>query len=514
MNRLKYYVTVLLLLPLSAAAESPAPRPPAPRAAPAPAAPRPVPAKPAAPAIGAPMPLDFGDWRDWDLTSRDLQAKVDAQMAKADALAAKMQLKFDEQFTEQIRRVADEARLMASRNFDIQSNRDFMFADAQGPMTGRGGDEAQIYSSGISLVTQRQYDRAITMFDRVLAQKSTRADGALYWKAFSQTRLMKTDDALATLAELKKGYPQSRYTNDARVLETDVRKLAGQRIDPQTLDANDQIKVLAINGLAKTDPERSIPLLEGVLTGTNTPSTKKGALYVLALSDDARAHQILLRYAKGAGNPELQTEAIRNLASRTDLPNRSAELKEIYEATQDTAIRRSIIDAYRNAGDRQALMVIARRTTEPIELRRSAINGLSNLAPPQELWSLYQQEPDASLRIQMVNVLSSMGALDQIVDVAKTDKDLEVRRRALRALGEQRTDRTGNLLVELYSSDMDKASRQAIVNALADQNNATALVTVARKETDLDVKRDIVHRLSDMAPRNKIAADYLMEVLR
>ena len=512
MNRLKYYVTVLLLLPLPAAAQSPAPRPSAPPAAPAAPMPPAPPAPSAKPLPGSmPSKIAPGMLDDFDIQMKDMAIRMEAQLETQQLFSQEQR----ERIAEQARAAAEKARVFASRSFDDTPFKEgFMFADVQGPFTSRGGDEAQIYSSGISLVTQRQYDRAITMFDRVLAQKGTRADGALYWKAFSQTRLMKTDDALATLAELKKGYPQSRYTNDARVLETDVRKLAGQRIDPQTLDANDQIKVLAINGLAKTDPERSIPLLEGVLTGTNTPSTKKGALYVLALSDDARAHQILLRYAKGAGNPELQTEAIRNLASRTDLPNRSAELKEIYEATQDTAIRRSIIDAYRNAGDRQALMVIARRTTEPIELRRSAINGLSNLAPPQELWSLYQQEPDASLRIQMVNVLSSMGALDQIVDVAKTDKDLEVRRRALRALGEQRTDRTGNLLVELYSSDMDKASRQAIVNALADQNNATALVTVARKETDLDVKRDIVHRLSDMAPRNKIAADYLMEVLR
>lgn len=503
MNRLKYVVAVLLLLPLSAAAQvAPAPPlPPLPPTAPlAPAAPM-----PAARPVPAPMPWkiapDLGDL-EWQLKDLKYQDLLSADQRR--------------EIADQARQAADQARMMASRAIeDMRVKRDFMFAEAQVNVNvGRNGDEAQLYNSGVTLVTQRQYDRAVTMFDRVLAQKGTRADGALYWKAFSQTRLMRTDDALATLAELRKGYPQSRYSNDAKVLETDARKLAGQRIDPQTLDANDQIKVLAINGLAKTDPERAIPLLEGVLTGTNTPATKKGALYVLALSDDTRAHQILLRYAKGAGNPELQAEAIRNLASRTDMPNRSAELKDIYESTQDTAIRRSIIDAYRNAGDRQALLAIARRTGEAIELRRTAINGLSNLAPPQELWSLYQQEPDSSLRIQMVNVFSSMGALDQIVDVAKTDKDQSVRQRALRALGEQRTERTGAMLVELYSADMDKASRQSIVNALGDQNNATALVTVARKETDLDVKRDIVRRLSDMAPRNKVAADYLMEVLR
>ena len=34
-------------------------------------------------------------------------------------------------------------------------------------------------------------------FDRVVAQKSARADGALYWKAFAQARLVRVEDALA-----------------------------------------------------------------------------------------------------------------------------------------------------------------------------------------------------------------------------------------------------------------------------------------------------------------------------
>jgi hypothetical protein len=53
-----------------------------------------------------------------------------------------------------------------------------------------------------------------------------------------------------------------------------------------------------------------------------------------------------------------------------------------------------------------------------------------------------------------------------------------------------------------------------VISALSSQNNAEALVAIARKETSLDLKRDLVRRLSDMAPRSKVAADYLMEIIK
>lgn len=380
--------------------------------------------------------------------------------------------------------------------------------------TGPRAEESALYNSGLSAIQQRQYDRAIALFDRALGQKGSRADGALYWKAFAQGRLVRTDDALATLALLRKDYPQSRYLGEAKVLEADVRKMAGQKIDPQTLDANDEIKLLAINGIANTEPDRAIPLLEGVLGATNTLSNKKRALYVLALNEDPRAHQILLRYAKGAGSPELQAEAIRYLASRRDSPTRNAELKDIYESTQDVNVRRAIVDAYRSAGDKASLIAVAMARNENADIRRSALNSLSNLAAPPELWTLYQQEADRDLRLQMVSVFASMGAADQLNTIAKTDKDSEVRVRAVRSMGNIGSDRTGATLIGLYSTEQDRDVRRAVVQALGNQNNAEGLVAIARKEADLDLKREIVRRLSEMAPKNKVAAEYLMEVIK
>jgi hypothetical protein len=43
------------------------------------------------------------------------------------------------------------------------------------------------------------------------------------------------------------------------------------------------------------------------------------------------------------------------------------------------------------------------------------------------------------------------------------------------------------------------------------QENATALVALARKEQDAAMKRELVGRLSQM--RSKVATDYMLEIL-
>jgi HEAT repeat protein len=230
--------------------------------------------------------------------------------------------------------------------------------------------------------------------------------------------------------------------------------------------------------------------------------------------DAPRAHQILLNYAKGSGNPDLQVRAITYIASRRDKTTTSTELREIYEATQDTAIRRAVIDAYRNLGDKVALINIASASAQPIALRQSAVNGLTNLAAPQEIWTLYQKEQDKDLRMQMVSVLGSMGAVDQLAQVIKVEKDPEVRRSAIRRLGSQKSDKTGSQLVDLYSAETDKDNRIAVISALGSQNNAEALIAIYRKEPAQDLKLQIVKRLSEMTKSSKAAADFMLEVLK
>jgi hypothetical protein len=72
--------------------------------------------------------------------------------------------------------------------------------------------------------------------------------------------------------------------------------------------------------------------------------------------------------------------------------------------------------------------------------------------------------------------------------------------------------RTGDALVSLYETEKDTTVRKAVIQGLFIQGNGSALVGLARKETDMELKKEIVGKLSLI--RSKESIDYLMEILK
>jgi hypothetical protein len=90
-------------------------------------------------------------------------------------------------------------------------------------------EAAAAYESGLSALDNEQWQSAVDRFDRVIKAGKTHVDGAMYWKAYALDRLGQRADALTTLETLLKNYSGSRYLDDARALEIEVRKSAGQK---------------------------------------------------------------------------------------------------------------------------------------------------------------------------------------------------------------------------------------------------------------------------------------------
>lgn len=368
------------------------------------------------------------------------------------------------------------------------------------------------YDTGLQLMSRRDYERAIARFDQVVAAKATRADGALYHKAYALYRLGRGNEATTTLAELRKGHPQSRYLKDASALETVIRQSAGQAPSPEAAD-DEELKLLAINALVHTDPARALPMLESVIHGAANPlQLKTRAIFVLAQSSQPRAKEILMSLAKGSGNPDLQQSAIRYLASRGPQRVTSAELREIYDSTADPDIKRAVIAAWGTMGATGDLAWVVNVNTD-MALRTAALNRMTDPAAADTLWAIYQKEQDRELRMSILSRLGSMGATDRLLDVVRAEKDVEVRRRAIRSLGNMRADKSGAVLADLYAREQDIENKKAIITALSSQQNGEALVAIARKETNMTLKRDIVSRLSGMT-KNKAAMDYMLEIIK
>ena len=113
--------------------------------------------------------------------------------------------------------------------------------------------EAELYEQGQEAMDQSRWDRAINAFDRVIELKGTRVDAALYWKAYSQNRQGLRAESLATIAQLTKAYPNSRYLKDAKALEVEVRSAVGQPMRPEN-QSDEELKLMALAALQNADP--------------------------------------------------------------------------------------------------------------------------------------------------------------------------------------------------------------------------------------------------------------------
>jgi HEAT repeat protein len=366
-----------------------------------------------------------------------------------------------------------------------------------------------LYEQGQNAIERAQWPRAIERFTVLVDAKAPRADAALYWRAYSLDKLNRQADALTSVAELLKGYPSSRWIADARALEIQVRQRAGQPVSPD-VQADEELKLFAIQGLQHQDPEQAIPMLEKLLQGTSSPRIKERALFVLAQSNAARARQVMTAVARGGSNPDLQMKAIRYIGMNASQPNRQL-LGEIYTSSTDIDVKRQVLRAYMMSNDRERVLAAATSEKSP-QLRAEAMRQLGMMGARDEVWQLYQKETDAQVRSQIIQGLFMAGDSTHLLEVANNDASPDLRRRAIQHLGMMGRDRTGDAILNIYNRQTDVGVKEAVIDALFIQQNAETLVALARKETDRDLKRRIVSKLALM--QSPAARDYMLELLK
>jgi HEAT repeat protein len=369
--------------------------------------------------------------------------------------------------------------------------------------------ETRAYEQAREQMDQAKYDRAVERFSEVAAMKGARADAALYWKAWSQNKAGQRAEALTTISTLTRDYPKSRYLTQSRQLEAEVRRDSGQPATPDK-EIDDDLKLMAINALLDSDAAQAIPYLQKLLEGTASPKLKSRALFVLAQSNSEKAREVLKGIAKGSSTPELQSRAIDYLGQAGGRESR-ATLAEIYGSTSDVDVKRRILRAFMVAGEKDRLLSAAQTEQNP-ELRSEAVQQLGVMGAHEELWVLYQKETAVDVKKRIIQAMFVGGNVTRLLELAKTEKDPELRRTAVRNLGVMDSKRTSDALVEIYNTDKDPAIRKAVIQGLFQQSNATALVDLARKEQDISMKKDIVQKLSVMGG-NPAATAYMIEIL-
>jgi hypothetical protein len=527
-----------------ALAQPPAPpQPPAPAPAPAPVA---TPAPPARPKVYL---EGLGDLK-IDIDADAIQQKVDAALSRIDfdqineqaARAAELSLSLNadelaQQAQEMMRRAQEkygDMQLMYSQD----KYGDMMAFAQQAPVApkapmapmppqpgtlrqlvgpfgqdslkriGRLSSVDALYDRGQRALDNHTFDQALDDFTEVANRGGARADAALYWKAYTLNKLGRRDEATAALAELRTKYASSRWLDDAKALEIEVKQSAGQKVTPES-QSDDELKLLALNGLAQSDPDRAIPTLERLLKGAQAPRVKKEAIYVLAANSSPKAQQLLEQIARGSANPDLQLQAILYIGRTGKQTNRGQLLAEIYGSATDPAVKRAVLNALVSSKDKEHLIQLA-KNEKNADLRLDAIRMVGSTADQAEMWQFYQSETDPAVKAELLRLLS--GNTEKLIEVARTEKDAKLRRAAVQSLGSVKAANTSDALVSIYGSEQDQQVKRSIINSLASQRNVQALMQLGRKESDPELKKSIVRAIVDM--HSPEATQFLEEILK
>lgn len=426
---------------------------------------------------------------------------------------------------------------------------------------------SESYKKGREALDRGSFREAVAAFAEA-GKDPAIADAALYWQAYALAKLSENARALELVAELEKRFPQSSWRDDARSLAAEVR---GPSRSPQAAvsSADEDVKLMALNGLLQSDQERAIPILEELLSGSSSPRLKERALFVLAQSDSDEAQEILARVARNEGDAELERKAIRYIgvhagergltlltelyASLRSADSRSAildafmvagqkarlldlattepdpdlrrkairllgtmdassELWELFQKEGSEDIKKTILQAFMVSGSDEKLLAVARDPKQPEDLRGSAIRLLGAQGAMDSLWELYRGESSIQVKKQVLQGLFVGGERERIVEVARSASEpLEVRKTAIRNLGTM-GEKTAPDLVALYREESSRDLKEQALNGLFIQGSAAALIELARAETDPELKKKAVHWISLMGTPE--AKDFLMELLR
>ena len=369
--------------------------------------------------------------------------------------------------------------------------------------------EQDLYEEATDAYDDHDWRRASKEFARVADMRGAHADAALFWLAKSQNNLGLRSEALSTVVQLRTQFPKSKWNDDAKALEIEVRQSAGQKIDPDVV-TDEELKLMALNALMQSDPDRAIPILEKLLQGKSSPKLKDKALFILSQSQSAEAGDILSRIARSSADPDLQRRAVRYLGIMGSDRNRKL-LADIYASTSDVDLKKSVLRSYMVSGDTTRLLALAKGESNP-DLRADAVSQLGLLGARSELAELYTRESVFEVKKKILQAMFIGGNGEKLYEIARSEPNPDLKLTAIRNLGLLGGERSGQMLLTLYQSDSRIEVRRAVINSLFIQGSATTLVSLARQEKDPELKKDIITKLGLM--HSKAAADYLLEYLK
>ncbi|HEX8635110.1 MAG TPA: HEAT repeat domain-containing protein [Pyrinomonadaceae bacterium] len=371
----------------------------------------------------------------------------------------------------------------------------------------------KLFRAGRDLIENEEWAKAAESFRGFINTypRDADVDAALYWYAYALKRQGHTKEAAKALKRLIKEHERSGWREEADAMLTELAPALGQ---PQIIDdalgrENEELKLIALQSLFDSNPERALGFVADWLKPTSTASRrmKESAVSLLGAHGGQAAVPMLLDIARNQPDAKLRQTAIHRLGEAGGEAVMD-DLMRIYAADRDPAVKRQVLHALAEMDGARAdarLLQIAQNSGEEIELRKLAISRLGEREGAfDNLVRIYDADRTVEIRKRLMNAFSESGdprALEKLLQVARTGDNVELRKFALRRLGEKNTDAMLDELMRLYQAERDPEVKREILHAFSDMDNPrakTRLNEIARNPAEpVELRRTVISRLGD-----------------
>ena len=215
----------------------------------------------------------------------------------------------------------------------------------------------------------------------------------------------------------------------------------------------------AVRRLGNFQREDAVDELMKIYASDPQLDVKRNALRALAETKSPKAQARVLEVARTDANPELRKQAIRVLAEQGEAA--VDDLLKLFDADQSGEVKRSILQSLsetKSARVEDKLFEVA-RGNEATHVRRQAIKLLGERVSKRSFEFLSQtaQSNDANVEVQVqaVRAISerrSQESVPLLIKIARTHANQQVRKQAIRLLGESGDPRAVEFFREVLTT--------------------------------------------------------------
>ena len=283
-----------------------------------------------------------------------------------------------------------------------------------------------------------------------------------------------------------------------------------------------KIRRSAAHGIGRSRDRGTVATLQGLYENVKDPEVRRGVIAAVGDSIDQQpAFAFLLTVAKNDPDWESRRTAVREIGhfQREDAAD---ELMKIYNSDANIEVKRAALRSLaetKNASAQARLLEIARTGTHP-ELRKTAIRVLAERgeAAVDDLLKLFDSETAPDVRrsiLQSLSDIKSTRVEDKLFEVARGNDPAEVRRQAIRLLGERVGKRSFDFLSQTAQSATGDAEVQVqAVRAISERRSEESvplLIKIAKTHPNQVVRKQAIRSLGESGdPR---AVEFFREVL-